>query len=289
MDRVKKIIAGSYSFTATATDEDGEPITVIAPTSAIVRDGAGVQVASGTPTITGTKLSLTVASSALSKLDQYSIEWTAQYAGSPLTWETHVEIVGGFLFEIAAFRSFDSVFANTTRFPTATIRTIRTWVEDIIEGELAAAVAFVPRGRRASVDGSGRNGLPLPDVAAREVLAVSIDGTAWSSTDMEGITVDDDLLWLDLDAPTHVWRTGRRNVVLHYTHGLDRPPGAITRAALLLAKEYAVQTDVPSRATATSIGDQLFRITVAGRDGVTGIPDVDAAIAQFGRKRYRVG
>jgi hypothetical protein len=78
-------------------------------------------------------------------------------------------------------------------------------------------------------------------------------------------------------------------VTVHYVHGYNYPPGAITRAGLILSREYLIKSDIPGRATATTVGDQLFRITVAGRDGVTGLPEVDAAIAQFGRKSFAIG
>ncbi len=290
MDRVKQLTAGSYSFSTTAVDEDGETITVTAPLSARVLDGSGATVATGTPTASGDQLTLDVPAVDMPLLDTYTIEWTGQHDAAPRTWTSQVELVGGFLFEIAQFRRFDNAFLDTAKYPTEAIRLIRTYVEDQIEGHKAAAVAFVPRARRAVLDGDGDRSIFLPDLEAREVLSLTSDDTVWTQQQItDGITVDDGMLWLNGHGAHSIWKCGRRNVRVHYTHGLDSPPGPIRRAALLLAKEYAVQADVPARATATSVGDQLFRLTVAGRDGVTGIPDVDAAIDQWGRKPYRIG
>lgn len=289
MDRVKQLAVGSYTFTAHTVNDEGTNVNASAPFALTVYDGAGVQLATATPTHTDHLLTATVPSASLPELDTYRLVWTATVGGDAYQWETHVELVGEYLYTIAQFRAFDSAFTNATKYPDSYVRQVRDSIQDQIEGVRAAAVAFVPRSRRVTVDGTGRAALFLPDVAVREVLAVTIDGTAWSSQEIaDGITIDDGVLWLTGDGPGSLWPRGRRNVALHYVHGHSSPPGPIARAALLLAKEYSVPADVPSRATATSVGDQLFRITVAGRDGITGIPDVDAAIDQFGRKRYRV-
>ena len=284
MERVKKLASGSYTFVVHTVADDGANVTAHAPYTVVVRDGAGVQVAAGTPVHTDHILTFTLSASAIQKLDTYSLTWTATVSSAPMTWTTHVEVVGGYLFEIADLRGEDRAFENATKYPTETLKVVRAWVEDVIEGPRAANVAFVPRSRRLVLNGTGRTALMLPDLQLRSVESVKVDGVAWSSEKVAALTVDDGVVWA-----AEAWPEGVRNVEIHYTHGYDFPPGAITRAALMLAREYLVKSDIPGRATATSIGDQLFRITVAGKDGVTGLPDVDAAIAQFGRKSYAVG
>lgn len=284
MDRVKKLASGSYSFVVHTVDEDGVQVSAHTPYSVVMRDGAGVQVATGTPVHTDHILTFTVPASSVTKLDTYSLTWTATVNSAPMTWATHVEVVGGYLFEIADLRAEDRAFENVDKYPTETLKVVRAWVEDVIESARAANVAFVPRARRVVLNGTGRTALMLPDLELRTVESVTVDGIAWTNEQVAALTVDDGVVWA-----TEPWPEGVRNVEIHYTHGHDFPPGAITRAALMLAREYLVKTDIPGRATATSIGDQLFRLTIAGRDGVTGLPDVDAAIAQFGRKTYAVG
>jgi hypothetical protein len=200
-----------------------------------------------------------------------------------------VEIAGGYLFEIADLRASDRAFTDADKYPSAMVREIRAWVEDVIEGPRAANIAFVPRGNRVTVDGTGRNAIMLPDLEIRSVYAVTVGSTAWTSEQIATITIDDGVLWLNATSPIPQWTEGRQNVTIHYTHGESIPPGSITRAALMLAREYLLKTDIPGRATAQTIGDQMFRLTIAGRDGVTGLPEVDAAIQQFGRKSYAIG
>jgi hypothetical protein len=291
MDRIRKLATGNYLFTVLTVDDNGAYVDPTGTFAVTIRDGAGTVVTTGTPTHNNAahEFRLTVAAATITTLDTYTLTWTGTVSGTTTTWTSTVEIVGGYIFEIADLRSQDRAFADTTKYPTSMLREIRTWVEDVIEGPRAANVAFVPRGSRVITDGTERTAIMVPDLEVRSVYSVSVSGTAWTTPQVATLTVDDGVLWINNDSPISAWTTGHRNVNIHYTHGYSTPPGAITRAALMLAREYLLKTDIPGRATATSIGDQMFRLTIAGRDGVTGLPEVDAAIQQFGRKSYAIG
>ena len=287
MLRIKRRTSGVYTLTAQAVNEDGALEAIAAPYAVTVKDGAGATVSTGVPVYDGTAKTLTflLTASLLPRLDTYTITWSGTVDGQPWSWTDELELVGGYLFEIADLRASDKAFTNTTKYPTADLAVARISVEETIEGEKAAAVAFVPRGGRATVSGTGRSDIRLPRYEVREVYALSVDGVAYTSQQIAALIIDDDRLFL----PEGVWDKGNRNIVVHYAHGRDYAPGPIVRAALMLAKEYIVASDTPSRATATSVGTQWFRVNVAGRDGITGLPDVDAAIDQHGRKRLLVG
>lgn len=289
MQRLKQIAFGTYDLVVKTVDEDGSNVAAVAPYGVTLYDGAGAVVATATPTHQDHELRYSIPAATVTKLDTYRLVWTATVSGVPASWTSEFEVVGDYLFTIAQFRDTDRAFENTTNYPTAAIAEIRNWVEDVIEGPRAANVAFVQRSTRVTTDGTGRSALMLPDLEIDRVYSLTVAGTVWTSEQIGTLTADDGVLYLEADSPISVWPSGRKNITVHYVHGRSRPPGPITRAALMLAKEYAVKSDVPGRATATSIGDQLFRLTIAGRDGVTGLPDVDAAIAQFGRITYTVG
>lgn len=303
MLRIKKRSSGVYALTASAIDDDGAAQTVTSP-SITVKDGAGVTVATGTPTVNGTTLSYSLAASALAYLDTYTITWSGTIGGNPWSWDDTLELVGGYLFEIADLRTFDRAFTDATKYPTATLRDVRTAVEQVIEGDRAAQLAFVPRGARVAVNGTTPDlrlaynpltfgndyrSLVLPNFAVRTIHSCSINGTVLTQDELDALTIDDNVLWRPAGVTWPAWPYGHRNIVLHYEHGLSSVPGPIRRAALILAREYLVTSPLPGRATATSIGDQLFRLTIAGRDGVTGLPEVDAAIDQHGRKGFGIG
>jgi hypothetical protein len=289
MDRVRQLATGSYLFEVATVNDDGGNVNAQAPYTVVMYDSAGAQVATGTPSHHDHVLQYSVPAATLTKLDTYRLVWTATVSGATYTWTSDVELVGGYLFEISDLRAQDRTFVDTTKYPTTLLKEVRNWVEDVIEGPRAANVAFVRRGNRVTVDGSNRDALMVPDLELRQVYSVTVGGSAWTSGEVATITADDGILWLNPGSPVTKWPSGRKNVTVHYVHGYDTPPGAITRAALMLAREYLVKSDLPNRATATQIGDQLFRVTIAGRDGVTGIPDVDAAIAQFGRVGFAIG
>lgn len=291
MNRIKRRAVGTYALTATAENEDGVAQVISVPVTVTIRDGAGAVVVSDVPTITpaGT-LTYDADAALMPHLDTYHVTWTGTVSGDVQEWVTDIELVGDYLFEIADLRKQDRAFADTTKYPTDMLKEVRNWVEDVIEGPRAANVAFVPRGRRITTEGPGlyvnaAYGLDVADYETQTVYSASVNNTALTSTQISGLVCDDNLVWRT-DAG---WPAGHRNIKIHYSHGYNRPPGAIIRAGLMLAREYLVKSDLPGRATATSIGDQMFRLTIAGRDGVTGIPEVDAAIDQFGRKGYQIG
>ena len=70
-----------------------------------------------------------------------------------------------------------------------------------------------------------------------------------------------------------------------YRAGLPGCPDAISAACAELAASYLTPSRIPDRATGESTDAGMPHYTLAGVDGATGIPDVDAAIEQFGRKR----
>lgn len=304
MARVKEQASGSYTFESSYYDDNGARQVLTVATSLAIRDGSGASVSySGIPTLKGGDIVATVPVAALAHLDTYTLTWTGSVGSTVVTWSETVELVGGYLFELSALRGMDRAFSDIDKYPTDTLKEVRSQVEDVIEGPRAANVAFVPRGRRVVlgstqygklVGGTSRHpavtaksaqGLQVPDYELRSVYSAKVNGTALTTDEVTALVPDDNMIWRS----SHSWPAGRQNIELHYTHGMSQVPGAITRAALILAREYLVKSDLPGRATATSIGDQMFRLTIAGRDGVTGIPDVDAAIDQFGRKGYGIG
>lgn len=289
MTRMRQRSVGTYLLAVTTTDDEGTPQTVATATNATLQDGAGTVLAtanSGQLTVTADGMTWAVPVATMPKLDTYTITWTGVVGTTTYGWTTIVELVGGYLFSIAQLRNRDRAFDDAVKYPDARLAEVRVEVEDTIEADNAANVAFVPRGRRAVIDGHGRRSLALPDLEARQVYSATVDGVALTQDEIDALVVDDGWLWMPAG---RCWPVGKQNVSVHYTHGRDWPDPAIRRAALTLAREYLAPGDLPGRASATTVGDQTFRLTIAGRDGVTGLPEVDAAITQHGRTTLRIG
>ena len=72
-------------------------------------------------------------------------------------------------------------------------------------------------------------------------------------------------------------------VWVEYLYGADQMPAQVSRAVLELAAYMLRPTNRPIGATGESTDAGYIHFTTAGKDGATDIPEVNAAIAQFGR------
>lgn len=278
--------AVTYRVRAASVIDSGADVPS-GPVVATLHDGTGTQTASGTSAVSGGAVVWDIPAEGMPRLDSYQVQWSTPDA----TWTTDIELVGGHLFTVGQMRKPPSGLADPVKFPDDLCEDVRVSVEDTIEQ--ASNVAWVPRGGRCLLVLDPRPGGPvstprigwltLPHYMVREVYSVTVGGVPLTADELASLTICDDTL-----IRSTPWPTGTP-IAVHYVHGFGRPPAPISRAALRLVRDVAIDTGLPSRATATSIGDQMYRLTIAGRDGVTGLPEVDAAIAQFGRHRFGLG
>ena len=70
---------------------------------------------------------------------------------------------------------------------------------------------------------------------------------------------------------------------IEYAYGLDHVPAPVSRAVLTLAAYLMRPTNRPIGATGESTEAGYIHFTTAGRDGATDVPEVNAAITQYGR------
>lgn len=70
---------------------------------------------------------------------------------------------------------------------------------------------------------------------------------------------------------------------INYFYGADEMPSEVSRAVLELAAFTLRPSNRPVGATGESSDAGYIHFTTAGRDGATAIPEVNAAIQQFGR------
>lgn len=275
---------------------DGDLVTPSGSVTVVVRDIDNDEVGSGSASATATGIySYTLPAAVTGTLGVYeaTATWTYQSLSSSVTYD--VEVIGAHLFEIPELRAFRQGLDNTTTYTAEEIRQSR----DAVTQRLwtAGQVAFSTRRTVQTLNGDDTTRLMLPHVKITSLHSVTVYGE-----DIGADLVDDALdateladVEIDYDAGVLVrtdgrWPRGHRNIVVDYEHGYENVPGPVKRAALLLAVEDLVPSALPPRATAqsTDLGD--FRISLAnpdaGRD--TGIPEVDAIIAQYGCRRPRI-
>lgn len=279
----RRLIHAQATVAFTPRDEDGAALTIAASPApaAVLKDGAGAEVGDG-PSVSlngdADTMTAVVPAADLDELDTFTIEWTATVAGTELTWETALQIAGGFHFGLAPLIATRTEFSS---YAAASFHEARRIAEDRLEEK--TKVAWVPRGAREQHRGVGRDFLILGHTALRDLVSLTLDGDAFTATELAALEQDPAGIVTRPDGVT--WPAGEI-VVVHYRHGEDRPPHPVSDATMTLAKELVVpDTSIPARAVlqATELG--TFRLTTAGRDGPTGIPDVDAVIADYERPR----
>ena len=168
--------------------------------------------------------------------------------------------------------------ADTTRYPDDAVQDALRTAEEIIED--ACAVAFVPRTVVSTVLADGTRLLTLPYTRVRQVIDVTVDDATLTSSDLDLLVVNAAGLYRAAG-----WAENTR-VVVTYTHGYDQPPGRVKEAVMLLAKTRLVIGPVDERATSmtTEDGGTISLITPGVRGSITGIPEVDATIEQYGER-----
>lgn len=285
MYRISKRLAGSYTVTGTAYDDDGHVVSLSGTPTAVVTDGAGTAVTvAGSVTLTGSgTMSLPITYAEITKLDAYTVTWTASGYGK---WTTRFELVGGFLCEITDVRDQPGM-DDEASYPTADLRTARGKAEEHIEK--LASRAFVPRGARETIVVQGQPygsvyDIMLGNMDVREVYSLKVDGTALTAGELAELVVY-------ANGTVH-WDTGwavDSVIEIHYEYGMDEPPGAIVEGCARQTVRYTVKNSLGGRRSLESTDLGTMRLTYGTREGETGDADLDAAIADFGHRMVAVG
>lgn len=277
MDRILRDAGGQQVLTNYDANGDAANVDGANAPVAVVTDSGGTVVAGFTtaaPNPTGV-YTLTFPVN-FDVLDTYDVVWTWANGQSR---RSGFELVGGFLFAIAELRAFDAVLASETAYPDARLIDVREAVEERMEK--AAHVAFRARGARELLDGSSDGEIFLHNRRPIRVVSASIAGVALSADELADVAV---YPGGRLMRRSGSWTAKERQVEVLYEHGYPETPAPVHDAALRYGRHLAVKTafDDADRATAafTELGG--YRLTIAGRDGPTGLPEVDAVIEQFG-------
>lgn len=270
MDRVLRGSGGSVSVQL--YDVAGDPADAgVGAGTARVYDSADVE-QSGSPFTpahtSGTGLYTVALPAALTKLDTYRVLWTFPDTS---TRTTYFEMVGGFLFTAAEVQAFAEHLAAV---PVAQIVALREVVEERFAK--VTGVSFTRRGERIVRDGTGTDRLLLPRMEVGDVIEASFDGTAQTAADFQ--TYPFGLV----RATSGIFPAGYRNVSLLIEHGYVVPPAPIHRAGIQFMRHLLTQRPLETDRATAAMGEGFgYRLTIAGRDGFTGLPDVDAVLEDY--------
>lgn len=281
----------SHTFTVgeTATDPTGTP------TYAVV-DANGTSVQSGNVTVVGGstgRVTFTLASQAAMK--RGTVTYAGTVSGNTVTEVDHFEVVSDFYFTLAQARASDTSLSDTTKYPTADLELKRAEVE--VECENICDRAFFPRYDREVLDGTGRSQIILrhsddyrsvSDIRTirRVSVAPDMDETFvdYTAAELAGVSWSTDGVLTRTDG--NIFTEGRRNVIVEWEYGLDRPPPDLIPHTLtrLRSRLNLNKTGIPDRASSFTVAEGgTFRLDMPGAYK-TGIPDVDAAYSRYSRR-----
>lgn len=189
----------------------------------------------------------------------------------------------GHYFTIAELRAAYQELSNATKYPDAKLEADRDYAE--ARFERAARVAFVPRAvSETLIGGGGRLLLLAATVEVGRLTDVAIDGAALTEAQVDAIVVRK----FGALERADLWPDGSE-IVVDYVHGYEAPPEPVKGAVMMLTAEKALPSTIPARATSINTDLGSYRISQADRTGRTGIPEVDAVIAQFGEDKPVTG
>lgn len=292
-------VAKSAPATLTHTFVVGEtPTDAAASVTVTITDANSTAVVTAAAATHGTTGVYSYAMAGQALLARYSVAWTGTFSGSVVTETDYVEIVGGFFFNLADARASDAALSDATRFSTAMLASSRQEVED--ECEMICDRAFVPRYRRAVLDGSGSPDILLTDYkwaaegrSAADIrtirsatMAPQVGQTfvALTTLQLASCTVTADGLLRRVDG--NIWAEGVQNVVVEYEYGLHAPSSDLVRMAMVrLRDRLAIPlTGIPDRASSfTATDGGTFRLDMPDAFK-TGLPMVDAVYSRYSRR-----
>ena len=186
------------------------------------------------------------------------VEWFAANS-EDAAYENTVAVVSRHYFALSALKDYGDGRDEFGTLSDETLWAARQAATDIFEE--ASHRAFVERlGRMKDY---GRDGLLAASHDLREIVT---DGYAQES--------DSYLRRAGACGPYPKW--------VEYTYGAESIPSAVSAAVLDLAAYMLRPSNRPIGATGESTDAGYIHFTTAGRDGATAIPEVNAAIQQFG-------
>lgn len=206
-------------------------------------------------------------------LDTFTATWTWPSAAFR---QTQFEVVGSFLFSDAQLRAFDPELIAAT-YPAARVRDVREIVEDRFAR--ACGVSFTRRGRREYLSGDGTSSLILDERMMQSLVSVKDAGSAIAATSFtlqpHGI--------IEYTGGLGSFGWGTRNIEVLYEHGFATPPSDVVDAGMRYARYILVPgaNKNDERVTTIQYDTGFARLSVPGRDGFTGLPDVDAVLNRY--------
>lgn len=289
----------SHTFVVGEIPTDPSPATA----TVVITDATGATIVPSTAANHGTAGVFTYSLPGQADLTDLTVAWSAVFSGSTVIETDYAAIVGRRYFTLADARGSDTSLASPERYSLADLERGRLEVED--EVETICDRAFVPRYRRAVLDGTGGTEIMLTDAPWAELgrsagdirriasatQASQYGGTATALTPTQlaacYVTAANTLRRTD----GNVWVKGYGNIVIEYEYGWSTPPSDLVHAMYTRLRDVLnrEKTGVPDRATSYTVPDGGTYRIAQPEQYKTGIPSVDAAYARYSRRAGQNG
>lgn len=246
---------------AVLTESFDDTPSSVSATLTSARTGATVSPAPST-SIAGNrvKVSLTAADHT-ANLDRLLLTVTATVDSLATKQVVQVDVVGSHFCSIGSLRE-EPKLDDKNRFPDALIAEIRDEIESYVEE--AAGRAFVPTFGMEKHIGDAGNNIVLRHHAVRELVSVTVDGSAQNLSNFELLLGD------QLHAKGGFPFINAEPVVVKLEHGEDRPPVKLVREV-----KKAIRSELMSRG-AQAPRDLLWEQTADGNTVRYSTPDWNA-------------
>lgn len=215
-----------------------------------------------------------------------TLEWVGTWSGVQETILTQVEIVGNHLFTLAELRAFaGGELASAVTYPDATLADKRGEITD--QFEQICGVSFIPRYRRWTFTGNGSYCLWLPNIRVRQVLAVTVNGTAYTAPQVAALNVSRSGEVFNQGGWPY-WTTPN-NITIGYEHGWDFTPSKIKTIGMALAHYELTGSRLADRMLSMTNEFGIVRQSIpSGFERPTGLLIVDAVLCQYSERMLEV-
>ncbi len=193
------------------------------------------------------------------------VEWLDRPGSREAAFVSYVSVVSRHYFPLSMLRKLDSDqdgFDDAEAYPDDMLRDARQAATDVFEQ--AARRSFVRRVGRTKDYGRSKT-LQLEHGDVCEILTPGYVQASDSVVEAAPGNAEPFPRWVE------------------YLYGTEEMPAEVSRSVLELAAYMLRPTNRPVGATGESTDAGYIHFTTAGRDGATSIPEVNAAIEQFGR------
>ncbi len=262
-DENGELVDATGTPTIAVTDYLG---VVVADVSAVTTEGVGIYRATIPPQ---------------ASISTLSVIWSAVVSGNTRIYRDQVRITAGRLVPLWRLRDDSEMAPLDGDSLLRCLEVVEDWFKD--------ALGFPPveeMGRRAFNHLGGAR-LRVPGVWYPKTVLSVLDNSR--TVGLSSVSIVDAAFefavssgWSFISgSEAGHWAAGRKEVVFTYGGPWDQPPEDLVRAAVVLCRYVARQTNYPERARSVQTEGAIINFSTPSFDRPTGLPEVDGVLSRY--------